>query len=337
MTIIGLVDSTTGEHYPYNEDDFVSGTIMYYPTSEPIPDGWLRCDGAEVSQATYSALYAVVGDKYANSGNVYNNARPWRQQYDFNLENNGDITGWTTGTSLPEGLGSSQAIVTNSRVHLLGGHSNSAFAVSTVYTAPINSDGTLGTWTTGTSLPGVLRYSQAIVTNSRVYLLGGQTVNDALSTVYTAPINSDGTLGTWTTGISLPGVLRFSQAIVTNNRVHLLGGFGSWSVSTVYTAPINSDGTLGTWTTGTSLPGVLHASQAIVTNSRVYLLGGNVGSAVVSTVYEATFSGGKNDYLDSTFIDFAPEAGNFILPNLADEEHGDYTTSRRYVHPIIKT
>ena len=49
-------------------------------------------------------------------------------------------------------------------------------AVSTVYTAPINADGTLGTWTTGTSLPSVLCSSQAIVTKNRVYLLGGYTL-----------------------------------------------------------------------------------------------------------------------------------------------------------------
>ena len=68
-------------------------------------------------------------------------------------------------------------------MYLLGGHTGGA-AVSTVYTAPINEDGTLGTWTTATSLPVALHASQAIVTNSRVYLLGG----DAVSTVYTAPI-----------------------------------------------------------------------------------------------------------------------------------------------------
>jgi hypothetical protein len=72
-------------------------------------------------------------------------------------------------------------------VYLLGGYNGSAY-VSTVYTAPINSDGTLGTWTTGTSLPGALSHSQAIVTKNRVYLLGGYNGSAYVSTVYTAPI-----------------------------------------------------------------------------------------------------------------------------------------------------
>jgi hypothetical protein len=72
-----------------------------------------------------------------------------------------------------------------------------------------------------------------------VYLLGGYNGSAYVSTVYTAPINSDGSLGTWTTGTSLPGVFSLSQAIVTKNRVYLLGGYnGSAYVSTVYTAPI---------------------------------------------------------------------------------------------------
>jgi hypothetical protein len=193
-----------------------------------------------------------------------------------------DITGWTTGTSLPATVYGSQAIVTNSRVYLLGGNVSGADS-AVVYIAPINSDGTLGTWTTGTSLPANISYSQAIVTNSRVYLLGGQISGAASAVVYTAPINSDGTLGTWTTGTSLPATVYVSQSIVTNSRVYLLGGQISGAASAVvYTAPINSDGTLGTWTTGTSLPATVYVSQAIVTNSRVYLLGG-ASSAVVYT------------------------------------------------------
>ena len=143
-------------------------------------------------------------------------------------------------------------------------------------------------WITGTSLPGPLATSQAIVTKNRVYLLGGDNVSDYVSTVYTAPINADGTLGTWTTGTPLPGKLSYAQSVVTKNRVYLMGGFnGSAWLSTVYTAPINTDGTLGGWTTGPSLPGPLGNSQAIVTNGRVYLLGGWVTPTAVSTVYTA--------------------------------------------------
>jgi len=206
--------------------------------------------------------------------------------YTASINLSGTLGTWTTGTSLPGALSHFQAIVTKSRVYLLGGYNGSS-AVSTVYTAPINADGTLGAWTTGASLPVSLAQSQAIVTKSMVYLLGGVTGSGSgVTTVYTAPINSDGTLGSWTTGTSLPGVLHNSQAIVTKSRVYLLGGYNGGSVSTVYTAPINADGTLGAWTTGTSLPGALNGSQAIVTKSRVYLLGGHNGGSV-STVYTA--------------------------------------------------
>ena len=140
-------------------------------------------------QSDYSALYSVVGDSFSFSSQ-HGSGQPWRQQYAFNKTQSTDITGWTTGTSLPGTVCDSQAIVTSSRVYLLGGVINGSSS-STVYTAPINSDGTLGTWTTGTSLPGTVSYSQAIVTSSRVYLLGG-VINGSWSngnTVYTAPFS----------------------------------------------------------------------------------------------------------------------------------------------------
>ena len=262
------------------------GIVQLYQAT--TPNGFLRCNGSLASKTAYPALYAIFGD---NAVSPYSNTpgagQPWRQQYEFNTTQTGDIAGWTTGTSLPGTLGASQAVVTKNRVYLMSGHNGSAY-VSTVYTAPINADGTLGAWTTGTALPGALGASQAIVTKNRVCLLGGWTGSAYVSTVYTAPINADGTLGAWTTGTSLPGALGASQAIVTKNRVYLLGGYNTPSyVATVYTAPINADGTLGAWTTGTSLPGVLGASQAVVTKNRVYLLGGNNGSSWVSTVYTA--------------------------------------------------
>ena len=90
-------------------------------------------------------------------------------------------------------------------------------------------------WATGTSLPGPLAGSQAIVTKNRVYLLGGFNGSDMVSTVYTAQVNADGTLGGWVTDTSLPGTVSSSQAIVTKNRVYLLGGF----TDAVYVAPFS--------------------------------------------------------------------------------------------------
>ena len=195
----------------------------------------------------------------------------------------GTLGAWTTSTYLPSTVDYSQAIVTKNRVYLLGGHANGSSS-SAVYTAPINQDGTLGTWTIGTSLPGAVYASQAIVTKNRVYLMGGIINDTSSSTVYTAPINDDGTLGAWTTSTSLPGTVSSSQAIVTKNRVYLLSGSQS---ANVYTAPIHPDGTLGTWTTSTPLPATVHGSQAVVTKNRVYLLGGVINDIYSSTVYTA--------------------------------------------------
>lgn len=237
----------------------------------------------------YSPYYEDKSLNYMTPGS----GRPWQRQYEFNETQSGNISGWSTSSNLPISVHASQAIVTKNRVYLMGGENSSGNNISTVYTAPINSDGTLGTWATTTSLPDVVSRSQAIITKNRVYLLGGYRNSTCISSVYTAPINADGTLGTWSTVTSLPGALGYSQAIVTKNRVYLCGGSvdATNAVSTVYTAPIGTDGTIGTWTTGPSLPSTLGWSQAVVTKNRVYLLGGwNLATGAVSTVYVATIN-----------------------------------------------
>jgi len=265
---------------------YAVGDLVTRP-STITPSGFLRCNGGELSKTTYSALYAVVGDVYWY-GNIKGSGQPWRQQYQFNTTQSFDISGWTTGTSLPSTRIYSQAVVTKNRVYLLGGYVGGSSTSTTVHTAPINADGTLGAWTTTTSLLAPINQHQAIVTKNRVYLIGGSINGTYNTNVYTAPINTDGTLGSWTTGTSLPASVLYSQAIVTYNRVYLLGGnVNGVNSSTVYTAPINTDGTLGAWSVGTSLPGVLVSSTAVVTKSRVYLLGGRTSSGVVSTVYTA--------------------------------------------------
>ena len=278
------VDNKVNDNIAIKTGDIITRTSLN------TPYGFLHCNGGEVSKTTYSSLYSVIGNMFSYVSVKLGSGQPWRQQYYFNNTQSGDIIGWIEAPSLPTNLTWFQVIVTKNTVYLIGGGSSWNNVFNTVYKAPINSDGTLGAWETDNPFPTPLSHSSVIVTKNRVYLLGGYNGNTALNTVYTATINNDGTLSAWTTSDPLPSTLYGSQAIVTKNRVYLLGGFSGGGGSTVYTAPINSDGTLGTWTTSTPLPVVLAHSSAIVTKDRVYLLSGMSGGNNLNKAFTASIN-----------------------------------------------
>jgi hypothetical protein len=233
--------------------------------------------------------------------------------YIASINADGTLGTWVTDTnSLPGPLTYSQAIVTKNRVYLLGGNTD------TVYTAPINADGTLGTWTTDSLLPSFMTTSQAIVTKNRVYLIGDYNVSNPRDIVYTAPINADGTLGTWTTDTSLPVAMYSHQAITTKNKVYLLGGYNqNGGILEIYSAPINVDGTLGTWKISGNINQIQPHSQVIITSTKCYLLGNWSGDIVQS----APISGGLNDYspyYDGTYVPL--DASSFMIPDTTNAD-----------------
>ena len=291
------------------------GDILRKPYST-TPAGFLKCNGGEVDKTTYSNLYSVIGDQYRQN-TVPGNGKPWLQQYQINTTQSADITGWTTETSLPVGVTYSQSIVTKNRVYILGGGNDSS-QTANVYTAAINTDGTLAAWVAGTSLPLGLNNAQAIIVRNRVYIIGGYSGTSSVANIYYAPINADGTLGAWVAGTSLPGPLSHSQAIITKNRIYLLGGKINitTSVSTVYTAPINSDGTLGAWSTGTALPVTMSVAQAAVTKNRVYLIGNG------TSVYTAPIN------IDGTLGDWGTSTS---LPSTISATQALVTKNRIYL------
>ena len=253
----------------------LDGTLGTWTTGPSLPNA---LSDAQVI-VTKSRVYLLGG---------YNDSGVTKAVLTAPINLDGTLGTWTTASPLPKPLAYSQTIVTKSRVYLLGGRNANGKVTNAVLTTPINPDGTLGTWTTAPSLPNNLQSSQAVVTKNRVYLLGGYNHTGITNAILTAPINLDGTLGTWTTVSPLPNTLCDSQVIVTKNRVYLLGGTDDGGpTNAVLTSPINLDGTLGTWTTAPSLPNALYSSQVIVTKSRVYLLGGHNDGGFTSDVYTA--------------------------------------------------
>lgn len=252
---------------------------IVFKTTTAGQTGWLRCNGGSVSKITYSGLYAIISNIYtklirAGSG------QPWKKQNEFSSEES--IASWVTGTSVVATKGA-QVVVTKNRAFLLGGQNGSGVNQNQVYSAPINADGTLGTWSSSTALSGATAYSQAIVTKNKIHLLGGLSV----TAIRSATINADGTLGTWSDTQNLPENFGASSALVTKNRVYLLGGWTSTYSATVYTAPIDSNGNIGTWAAGTPLPEPIAYAQSLNTKDWVYLVGGSNASGPINKIFRA--------------------------------------------------
>lgn len=270
---------------------FVTGDVVS-KSSATTPSGFLRCNGGNVSKTTYASLFSVIGETYVKANYPSSGGKPWVRQYDFNQTQSTDIIGWTTPSFLPVTIYSSTAIVTKNRVYLLGGTVNNS-ASSAVYTAPILADGTLGTWMAVASLPRTMSESNAVVIANRVYLFSDFVNGATTSTAYTATINPDGTLGTWTTSTSLPVNLSESEVIVTSSHVYLMGGRLNGSPSSaVYAAPILADGVLGAWVAGVSLPVSIIRSQAIIVANVLYLIGGLINGSWINgnQIYKSTIN-----------------------------------------------
>lgn len=299
---------TTGVDLPFNWDDsqavitknrvyLIGGSdnggrsaLVYYASING--DGTLGTWIADTSLPTsISSSQAIVTKDHVYLIGGYDGSTS-TTIYVASVDSSGVIGTWAAGISLPIGMELAQAVVTKNRIYVFGG-----FESASVLTAPISENGVIGTWANDTSLPAEWYGSQAVITEGYVYLLGGLSGSARQSGTYMAPIDEDGLIGTWTTGTNLPGALGYSQSFISGSTVYLFGGYDSTgTTSVVYMASIDGSGVIGAWTTGTSLPGAMKHSQVIVTNSRIYMLGGGLGDADV--VYEASLSGGFNDYTD---------------------------------------
>jgi hypothetical protein len=158
----------------------------------------------------------------------------------------------------------------NSRfIYVIGGQQNSndtpggtstTFATSTVFMAPVDpTTGAVGAWTQlANSLPAALTGPGVTVFNGYVYVVGGLTqTGEPSPNVYSAQVNSDGTLGAWTksasaypSNVAFPTVLGFAGKLYVINgddqNETILNIADSGGVSNVNFAPAHL-GIVGAW------------------------------------------------------------------------------------------
>ena len=69
---------------------------------------------------------------------------------------------------------------------------------------------------------------------------GGWNGSAGQSAVYSAPLNGDGTIGTWGTDSNLPSDRREGGTAIVNNHIYLFGGYDSAAPTpTIYEAPFS--------------------------------------------------------------------------------------------------
>jgi hypothetical protein len=164
-------------------------------------------------------------------------------------------------------------------VYVGGGFSQASSALLTdVVRAPVASDGTLGVWSEAAKLPVAIAGMGVAVTHGEVILTGGYFS----AKTWTADIQADGSLGTWTAGPVLSKELFHTAAAVYGDFLYVVGGLTGTALDTttddVQRSAIAADGTLGAFQTVAHLPYTLSHHVLIIDGATLYVIGGQTGN-----------------------------------------------------------
>jgi N-acetylneuraminic acid mutarotase len=313
---------------------------IYEIFATSTPPGYLKCNGANVSKTTYSDLYNAIGDQFApltTGGGI-----PWQSQCGFNSSTQNIITDWSTTNSLAFGVSNSVSLVTKNYVYVLGGYNGSG-AINTIQRASFNSNGDLTSgWSNVGAIPVVMYSMGYAATKGRYYLIGGYSGSNSLSSVYSSPINSDGTLGTFRTETSLPAERADAVCFVIKNKLYVAGG---GDTNTVYQAIINNDGTLTNWATLPNFPINFSSGTPLLIKDRIYIFGIRIPSSSNSTskIYYATYD--SNGNIDSwTYVSDMPNniygsaivcTDNYVFSIGGKDAQASQFTNATYRAPIL--
>jgi hypothetical protein len=175
--------------------------------------------------------------------------------------------------------------IVGNKLYVLGGL-NSGGTITTIESATINGDGSLGPFAQVSQPLDDLHAAYAsIVLDDKLYLIGGigtvtgKPMPDNISTVVVSTIAGDGSLGPFT---KLPGTMTrvraaFGQGALVGNNYYVVGGGGGGgnSVLDVEYTSLNASGDIGPFTTyAKTTAGHRTQPAMLVEGNRLYLFGG---------------------------------------------------------------
>jgi len=150
----------------------------------------------------------------------------------------------------------------------------------------ISADGTLAPFVVVPDVATVASYGKhtSAVIGNHIYIIGGDNVDSALDTVESAPINPDGSLGSFAIvpGVTLRTARSEHTSAIIGNYLYIFGGLGNSGgaripLNSTERAPISADGTLQTFAavSNNSLTTVRSGHAMAVVGTYIYLIGGS--------------------------------------------------------------
>jgi N-acetylneuraminic acid mutarotase len=294
----------------------------------------LLCNGASVSKSDYSALYNVIGDSSGLSS--LGAGKPWQSQCGFNPSTQNDITGWTSTNSLANSAHDAASLVTKNYMYILGGY-NSNGALNSIQRASFDSNGNLSsTWSNVGTLPTKLGGTGYVATKDRIYLIAGSDGSSFLTSVYSAPINTDGTLGAFRAETSLPDKRVDTACFVIKDKLYVVGGLidtSFKSADTVYRTTINNDGTLNSWETLPNFPISFGFGRPLLIKDRIYIFEVRNYDTKDSRIYYATYDSNGNIGSWTYVLDTSNIYGSAMVctDNYVFKMGGGYTDKEQFI------
>ncbi len=181
--------------------------------------------------------YASYGDKIYLISGEHNGSLSKNVYYLTARSGGGGTTSaWTaSGNTMATGRRSHGSAIYNGYLYALGGMISVSDRTDSIEYAKINDDGSVGSWNTTTSLPSARAGMGTVAYAGRMYIFGGKTSSVSITdSVYSAPINTNGTLGSWTSQANLPDQISSMAVTMRNGYVYLLGVLNQ-PLSTLFT------------------------------------------------------------------------------------------------------
>lgn len=345
------ISVTSGNGLTSNAYVFTVTPAVFVPTgltwtaSATLPNAQSGTGVASVQVQGTNYVYAVGG---ARAGGT-----PTNEVYYSTVTSGGTLGPWVSTTSLPTALAfaavtaatqyNSSITSSNGFLYVVGGASDAAGTpVATVYRATINANGTLGSWSTNTTLPTAVRSAGAIVWYGSMFVVGGAGAGNTPSTnVYRWPVQVAGDLTPLHVGASLPARRARFGFGASGLYLYVFGGDsgsvtpndstpGSKQAATIFYAKLvnNTHDVIGWSTASTSLPAARSAHTAVLQSGFALVTGGLYSGGAAEEIYTAV------NYSDGSVGAFTTSAG-IISRNLFNHGATGYVAGDGTFHVAV--